>query len=52
MTESTASVPTLEPVWLIEATYVGGAVDGERHTRPPTLAVLTSWKQRPSPALR
>ena len=45
-TVPTPNVPTLEPVWLIEATYVANATEVRAPFRPAHLARLTELKER------
>lgn len=42
----TPDVPTLEPVWLIEATYVANATEVRAPFRPAHLARLTKLKEQ------
>jgi len=44
MTEPSPNVPTLEPVWLVEATYVANAAEARAPFRPTHLARLTDLK--------
>ena len=45
-TVPTPIVPTLEPVWLIEATYVANAAEVRAPFRPAHLARLTELKDQ------
>lgn len=46
MSEPSPNVPTLEPVWLVEATYVANATAARAPFRPTHLARLTDLKAR------
>ncbi|MEX0666972.1 MAG: hypothetical protein WD313_01435 [Acidimicrobiia bacterium] len=46
MTGPTTNVPTLEPVWLVEATYVANAAEARAPFRPAHLARITELKGR------
>lgn len=42
--DPTMDVPTLEPVWLVEASYVANAVEARAPFRPTHLARITELK--------
>jgi hypothetical protein len=44
MSVQSPDVPTLEPVWLVEATYVANAAEARAPFRPAHLARLTELK--------
>jgi len=44
MPEPTTEVPTLEPVWLVEATYVANAAEARVPFRPAHLARIKELK--------
>jgi uncharacterized protein YciI len=46
MSDLSPNVPTLEPVWLVEATYVENAAEARAPFRPAHLARLTELKTR------
>jgi hypothetical protein len=46
MSDQSPNVPTLEPVWLVEATYVANAAEVRAPFRPAHLARLTELKDR------
>ena len=44
MSDQNPNVPTLEPVWLVEATYVANAVEARAPFRPAHLARIKELK--------
>jgi uncharacterized protein YciI len=46
MSGQASSIPTLEPVWLVEATYVANAAEARAPFRPAHLARITELKDR------
>ena len=46
MSEQASSLPTLEPVWLVEAVYVANAVEARAPFRSAHLARLLELKER------
>jgi uncharacterized protein YciI len=46
MPEQASNVPTLEPVWLVEAAYVANAAEARAPFRPAHLQRLTDLKTR------
>jgi len=46
MSDQSPNVPTLEPVWLVEAAYVANAAQARAPFRPAHLARLTELKDR------
>jgi uncharacterized protein len=46
MSAQSPTVPTLEPVWLVEAKYVANAAEARAPFRPAHLARLTELKDR------